>query len=41
MIAQWLRKLAALTMRARFDGELDEEMAFHREKIEEDLRERG
>jgi predicted permease len=36
-----LRKLAALTGRPRFDGELDEEMAFHREHIEQELRDRG
>jgi len=38
---RFLRKLAALTGRARFDGELDEEMAFHREQIEAELRDRG
>lgn len=38
---QWLRKLAALPTRARFGAELDEEMAFHREQIERELRDRG
>jgi macrolide transport system ATP-binding/permease protein len=41
MFAQLLTKLAALIGRSRFNGELDEEMAFHQEKIEEDLRNRG
>ena len=36
-----LRKLAALTTRTRFSEELDEEMAFHREQIERELRDRG
>lgn len=36
-----LKKLAALTSRTRFDAELGEEIAFHREKIEEELRDRG
>lgn len=41
VMGQVLKKLAALTGRMRFDRELDEEMAFHREQIEEDLRDRG
>jgi len=41
LLGKVLRKLAALTGRARFDGELDEEMAFHREHIEHELRDRG
>ena len=40
-LAELLRKLAALTGRAAFDKELDEEMAFHRDQIEEALRDRG
>jgi len=38
---QWLRKLAALPTRTRFGAELDEEMAFHREQIERELRDQG
>jgi hypothetical protein len=41
MLAELLRKLAARTARPAFDRELDEEMAFHREQIEEALRDRG
>ena len=41
MLTQLLRKLAALTARTAFNMELDEEMAFHREQIEEELRGRG
>ncbi len=41
MLSKLLKKLAALVGRTRFSGELDEEMAFHREKIEEELCERG
>ena len=41
MLAKLLRKLATLTGRAAFSRELDEEMAFHREQIEKDLRDRG
>lgn len=41
MLSRLLKKLAALVGRTRFNGELDEEMAFHREKIEEELCERG
>jgi macrolide transport system ATP-binding/permease protein len=36
-----LKKLAALAGRARFDGGLEEEMVFHREQIEEELRAGG
>jgi macrolide transport system ATP-binding/permease protein len=36
-----VRKLAALIRRARFDSELDEEMAFHREQIEKELLDHG
>lgn len=36
-----LKKLAALRGRTRLDGELDEEMAFHPEQIEAELRGRG
>ncbi|HTV82234.1 MAG TPA: ABC transporter permease [Acidobacteriaceae bacterium] len=36
-----LKKLATLMGRTQFDGELDEEMAFHQGQIEEELRERG
>ena len=35
------RKLTLLFRRNRFRNELDEEMAFHREQVEEDLRESG
>ena len=41
MPGKLLKKLAALTRRTRFNGELEEEMAFHRAQIEEDLRDRG
>jgi putative ABC transport system permease protein len=41
MLAKLMRKLAALTGRTAFSRGLDEEMAFHREQIEEDLRDRG
>lgn len=41
MLTQLLRKLAALVARTAFNRELDEEMAFHREQIEEELRARG
>jgi hypothetical protein len=40
-LGKMLRKLAALTGRMRFDDELDEEMAFHKEQIEQELRDRG
>lgn len=41
MLSKMLKKLATLLGRTRFNGELEEEMAFHREKIEEELREQG
>ena len=41
MLAKLLRKLAALMGRTAFNRGLDEEIAFHREQIEEDLRDRG
>jgi predicted permease len=41
MLAELLRKLAARTARTAFDRELEEEMAFHREQIEQELRDRG
>lgn len=41
VLRRLLRKLSALTERTRFQEELDEEMAFHREQIEEELRDRG
>lgn len=41
MLSKGLKKLAAQLGRTRFSEELDEEMAFHREKIEDELRERG
>ncbi|HTV56503.1 MAG TPA: permease prefix domain 1-containing protein, partial [Terriglobia bacterium] len=37
-IGRLLKKFAALVGRARFDGGLEEEMVFHREQIEEELR---
>jgi hypothetical protein len=36
-----LGKLALLFRRGQFDQELDEEMAFHREQMERELREQG
>jgi predicted permease len=36
-----LKKLATLMRRPQFDRELDEEMTFHRQQIEEDLRDQG
>ncbi len=41
MPGKLLKKMAALMRRTRFNGELDEEMAFHREQIEEQFRKRG
>lgn len=40
-VGKILRKLAALTGRTHFDGELEEEMVFHQEQIEEELRRGG
>lgn len=40
-LGTFLRKLAALVGRSRFDAGLDEEMAFHRQQIEEQLRSDG
>ncbi len=36
-----LRKLALLLRRGQFGQELDEEMTFHREQMERELREQG
>lgn len=40
-LGNMLRKLAVLMGRVQFDKELDEEIAFHREQIEDELRDRG
>ena len=40
-MAPFLRKLSILFRRERFRNELDEEMAFHRAKVEEELRSEG
>jgi macrolide transport system ATP-binding/permease protein len=40
-LGRWARKLAILFRRDRFSGELDDEMAFHREQMEQDLRAEG
>lgn len=40
-LGKLLKKLAALAGRAQFDAELQDEMAFHREQIEEELRAGG
>jgi len=37
----WWTKIGNLLRRQRFSGELDEEMAFHRDQVERELRERG
>jgi predicted permease len=36
-MSKWLRRLAVLLRRERFGGELDEEMAFHREQAEKEF----
>jgi predicted permease len=36
-MSPWLRRLAVLLRRERFGGELDEEMAFHREQAEKEF----
>ncbi|MGC2620484.1 MAG: ABC transporter permease [Acidobacteriaceae bacterium] len=40
-MGKWLRRLAFLLRRERFSGELDEEMAFHREQAETEFRAAG
>lgn len=40
-LGRWARKLTILFRRERFSGELDEEMAFHREQIEKEMRADG
>jgi macrolide transport system ATP-binding/permease protein len=37
----WWTKMGNLLRRKRYSGELDEEMAFHREQLERELREQG
>src|SRR5579872_7492008 len=40
-LGAWWRRLAALVRRDRFAGDLEEEMAFHREQMEAELRAGG
>ena len=40
-VAAFVRKLQALFRRQRFNQELDEEIAFHRQQVEQELRNEG
>jgi hypothetical protein len=41
MFAEWMRQLRTWLSRSRFDEELDEEMQFHRDMRQQELRETG
>jgi hypothetical protein len=41
MFAEWMRQLRTWLAGSRFDEELDEEMQFHRDRQERELREAG